>query len=324
MKKTFAALFCVLLTGAALFLAMRKQDERMPQDCKLQFNAMGTTASITFWSVPAPVALEAAQMVRESFQAVTDCANVHDPESELGRLNRLAYDAPFACSNMLWQMILEAERAWHFSGGAFDITVKPLMDLWGFYRKRGSVPAPEEIASAGKKVGFDKLELDKTQKTLRFKVPGMALDLGGIAKGYALDLAAARIGKKIPSGVLDLGGNLKFLSAPPPGKQFYLVGIRNPGDPEKLAPQTLQCAPGTAVSTSGAYERNVVYGGRIYGHIMDPVQGCPPPVEHAATVSCRSATRADWLSTAVFLRGDALAEKAKKTWQDCRVELVKK
>ena len=324
MKKTVTVISAVLILGGALFLAMPKQEPRMPQDCKLQFTAMGTTAAITFLNVPAPVALEAAQTVRETFRLVTECASIHDKKSELSRLNASAYDAPFACSGMLWQMILEAERAWHFSGGAFDITVKPLMDLWGFYRKRGSAPSPEEIASAKQKVGFDKLELDKVRKTIRFKVSGMALDLGGIAKGYALDFAAAQISRKVPSGVLDLGGNLKFLASPPPGKQFYLVGIRDPGKPDQLKQQMLQCAPGTAVSTSGDYERKVVYGDREYGHIMDPQQGCPPRMEHAATVCCTSATRADWLSTALYLRGSGLMEKIKKTWRDCRVELVKK
>ena len=165
---------------------------------------------------------------------------------------------------------------------------------------------------------------NEKKQTIRFSVPGMALDLGGIAKGFALDLAAAQVPGKISYGLLDLGGNLKFLSAPPPGKKAYHVGIKDPGDPENFTGEIMKVLPDFSVSTSGDYERYRVYNGIRYGHIMDPQQGFPPVQNHAVTVSCRQAMRADWLSTAIFLRGEKLAAKARKEIPDCQVIIVKK
>ena len=122
-------------------------------------------------------------------------------------------------------LYFSSEKACFESDGGFDITVKPLMDLWGFYRKRRQLPTAEEISAAKAKAGFDKLKLDHNRRTVQFTVKGMALDLGGIAKGYALDRAAqAVVASGIDCGIIDLGGNLKLLPQTPPGKNFYTIG----------------------------------------------------------------------------------------------------
>lgn len=284
------------------------------------FLTMGTAARFTFYASNPDMLSEMYKTAQESFDDVIRTANLYDPDSELARLNRSAYGKDFVCSDLLWQMILEAEKAFYFSDGSFDITVKPLMDLWGFYRKKQQAPSEKEIRQTLEKVGFKKLILDRKKKTLRFSVDGMALDLGGIAKGFALELAALKLAPFKVRGVLDLGGNLKFLGR---GKT-YRAAIKDPAAPDKLVPQILEVSPGHAVSTSGDYERNVSYGGKTYGHIIDPVKGYPPPGEYSATVVLPSAACADWLSTAVFLRGRTLAEKAEKEMPFCRVILVKK
>lgn len=283
------------------------------------FQTMGTVASFTFEDPDTNMFRKDCMAAGKQFDRVLHVANLYDKTSELVQLNNSAYKREFICSDLLWQMILEAEKAFYFTGGAFDITVKPLMDVWGFYRKKGKIPSDNEIKKALLKVGFNKLRLDKKRKSLRFTVPGMALDLGGIAKGFALDLAAEKISHN-GRGVLDLGGNLKFLG----GKKFYSVGIKNPSSPEKLAQFKIETAPGSAVSTSGDYERYVKYNGKVYGHIIDPVTGYPVSGKFSATVVIPSAARADWLSTSVFLRGKSLADKAQKQFTNCRVILVKK
>ena len=283
------------------------------------FQTMGTVASFTFEEPDSNSFRKDCSAACKQFDRILSVANLYDKNSELVRLNNSAYEKDFICSELLWQMILEAEKAYYFTGNAFDITVKPLMDVWGFYRKKGKIPSDDEIKAALQKIGFNKLRLDKKRKSLRFTVPGMALDLGGIAKGFALDLAAEKIS---PAGrcILNLGGNLKFSG----GKKPFYVGIKNPSSPDKLSQHRIEVPPGFAVSTSGDYERFVKYNGKVYSHIIDPVSGYPVSGKFSATVVIPSAARADWLSTAVFLRGRSLADKAQKHFAGCRVILVKK
>jgi len=309
----------LLLADAWLIFPSSPRDRRE----SFVFRTMGTVACFTWHGTAAPAALKLNEQAAGAFARVVQTANLRDPGSELCRLNAAAGERDFACSPLMWAMLAEARFAWEFSGGAFDITVKPLMDLWGFYRKRGTAPSDREIAEAKKRVGFGKLILDEKRHTVRFGIKGMALDLGGIAKGFALDLAAQAV-PGTAAGVLDLGGNLKFLPAPRKGGGFYKVGIRDPAHPDRLTRHVIEAAPGAAVSTSGDYERNVTYGGKVYGHIMDPATGSPPEVRHAVTVVCPSAMRADWLSTAVFLRGRELADKVEKEIPQSRVVIVGK
>lgn len=319
-KRTQTGFFIALL--AILFVCCvisKSYSSRKTRRESFVFQTMGTVASFTFEAPDMDVFRKDCMAAGKQFDRILHVANLHDKTSELVQLNNSAFKREFICSDLLWQMILEAEKAFYFTDGAFDITVKPLMDVWGFYRKKGKIPSDNEIKEALLKVGFNKLRLDKKRKSLRFTVPGMALDLGGIAKGFALDLAAEKISHS-GRGVLNLGGNLKFLG----GKEFYFVRIKNPSSPEKLAPFRIETAPGSAVSTSGDYERYVKYNGKVYGHIIDPVTGYPVTGKFSATVVIPSAARADWLSTSVFLRGKSLADKAQKYFTNCRVILVKK
>ena len=237
----------------------------------------------------------------ESFAAVEAVANLHDPESELSQLNAQAHLKPFKCSQLLWDILQESRRAWELSDGACDITVKPLMDLWGFYRKTQTAPPEDEIYRCLETCGLEKVQFCDTGKSVYFTVPGMAIDLGGIAKGYALDLAKQRLSAERPdlkNGVIDLGGNLHLL-----GDKSLRVGIKSPSDPEKNA-QVITLTPPLAVASSGDYERFVVLSGKKYGHIIDPGTGYPVQRDYAVSVWCNRAVDSDWLSTTMFLRGN--------------------
>lgn len=269
---------------------------------------MGTLAAFTFYAPPEK-AQAAAKAAQTEFERIIAIANLYDPQSELSRLNASAYHAPFACSDDLWILLQEARQAYEFSGGAFDITAKPLMLLWGFYRKQhpGKLPTQTEIDAARANVGLDKVEFDDENQTVRFTRPGMAIDLGGIAKGYAVDLAAhAAEEQGIRRGVIDLGGNLRLLQ-PPPGLKFYKVGIRDPRKRDQLTEEVLELV-NTAVSTSGDYERFIEIAGKKYGHIMDPATGLPAHHDYSVTVTAPSALLADWLSTTLYLRPELAPE----------------
>ena len=279
---------------------------------------MGTVAAFTLYCPDEETFKTAAAAGIKEFEKVSHLANLYDRNSELSRLNASAYREPFSCSDAMWQLITRAERAFYDSNGGFDITVKPLMDLWGFYRKRQTIPSAKEIASAKTKVGFALLKLDHSRRTVQFSVPGMALDLGGIAKGYALDRAFETVTAcGVNAGVLDLGGNLKLLPAPPPGKKFYTVGIKNPADTSALLQNKLQLSGNSAVSTSGDYERFVIIGNLRCGHIIDPRTGTPAPA-NAVTVTTTSAMDADIFSTTAYLENEKGAEELKARYPDTK------
>ena len=283
-----------------------------PTSYRKFFGTMGTRAGCTFHTADAKLAEAAFQAVEREFDRVTKACNLHDPQSELSRLNRTADKEFFVCSELLWNVLAEARRAHKASNGAFDITVKPLMDLRGFYRKRSKTPSAAEIAETLKRVGMDKVEWDDARHAVRFKTPGMALDLGGIAKGYALDLAAAAVLKLgVRSGVIDLGGNLYLLPEPPPGKKSYRIGIRSPSG-EGDSGEVLELPGGCAVSTSGSYERFVVLDGKRCGHVVDPATGDAPYLNRSATAVAPTGIESDWLSSAAFLRGEKLIPRLEK------------
>lgn len=310
------ALLAMLVSLMVHFAERNEKFERI-------FPIMGTVAKFTFYGTHSSVR-EAAERAFAVFERVEKLCNLYDSESELSRLNAKAAEGPFVCSSELWYLLLEARKAYLFSNGAFDITTKPLMDLWGFYRKRGdSPPSQREVAEARRKVGLDKATFDASARSVRFTVPGMSFDLGGIAKGYAVDLAAEEAGKAgIQRGVIDLGGNLRLLPQPPPGRDFYQIGIRNPQKHGAVLNDVLKLR-GVSLSTSGNYERFSTIGGMRYGHIMNPRNGFPTQDDGSVTVIAPSALLADWLSTAIFLEGETLAERAKSSFKGVSVIIVR-
>ena len=326
-----AALVLILAVAAAVagVLTRARQQRRStltvapkPTVYRRLFKAMGTRAECSFYTADAKQAAAAFDAVRREFDRVTKACNLYDPQSELSRLNREAGQGFFVCSDVLWRILVEARRAHLASDGAFDITVKPLMDLWGFYRKQHKTPSAAEIAATLERVGMDKLEWDDARRAVRFKTPGMALDLGGIAKGYALDLAAAAVLKLgIKSGVIDLGGNLYLLPEPPEGRGSYRVGIRSPsGDGD--SGEVLELPGSCAVATSGSYERFVVLDGKRHGHVIDPATGEAPYLGRSATAVAPTGIESDWLSSAAFLRGDKLIPQLEKAVPGAKLILV--
>ncbi len=310
----------VLLAAAVVFFWSAGSGRIVPsKSWRYSFGAMGTLAGCTFFTTDPAAAEVALAAVQREFDRVTAACNLHDPDSELSRLNREAEQGWFVCSALLWEVLSEARRAHAAGGGAFDITVKPLMDIWGFYRRRNAVPAASELKAALDRTGLERLEWDEARRAVRFSVPGMAVDLGGIAKGYALDLAAAAVvATGVRSGVIDLGGNLFLLPEPPPGKRFYRVGIRSPSG-SGAADEVLELPGGVAVSTSGSYERFVTLGGRRYGHVVDPETGEAPFRRWSVTVVAPSGIMSDWMSSAVFLRGRALASRLEQRFPGVRI-----
>lgn len=223
-------------------------------------------------------------------------------DSEIGRLNALGAGESLACAPATYEVLVAARSLAEVTHGAFDPTIEPLVRAWDL-RGKGRVPEEDEIAEALARVGWDRLRLDENDLTAGFAAPGMAIDLGGIGKGFALDHAFAVLeARGIRRARLNFGGEICAISDGTP----WPVTIADPAD--RLRPVIAFELRDGAVSTSGQSERSFRAKGRAWGHILDPRTGRPVAHPGSVTVVAGSATQADALSTALFVMGRAAGE----------------
>ncbi|MBQ9605347.1 MAG: FAD:protein FMN transferase [Firmicutes bacterium] len=194
--------------------------------------------------------------------------------------------------------------------GAFDISVAPVTEIWGFTDEQYRVPSPEEIKAVLERVGYEKI---KTEGGSIEKPDNALIDLGGIAKGYTSDRVIDVFRQSgINSAIISLGGNVQTLGTKPDGSQWK-VGIQNPEKDENTPFIGVLAVNEKAVITSGAYQRFFEQDGKIYHHIIDPKTGCPAESGIiSATVVSDSGMLADGLSTALFVMG---LENAEEYWR---------
>ncbi|MBT3375608.1 MAG: FAD:protein FMN transferase [Lentisphaerae bacterium] len=276
-----------------------------------EFPIFGTYGRLSFWG-PEDLAEETTDEVVERLQSIHDMSNLFADDSELSRLNATAREEPFVCSDRLWELLGECRRAHQETDGAFDISVGPLMKLWGFHRKRTTLPTEAEIEAARAAVGLENVLFGELTKTVLFRHPDTYLDLGGVVKGYALDQVAEIARKRgIRTGMIDLGGNIFCLNEPPPGKHAYNIGVRNPFDNDALL-ETVGIT-NCAVATSGNYEQFVEVEGKRIHHIIDPRTGYPAEDVAGVTVITPRGIDSDVFSTAIFVEGEKLVHHLRCT-----------
>lgn len=304
----YAVILC--LGGVLAYLAYQRRPAPLlaGPTHEYHFFVFNTACNLQVWDVPGAQANDAFRELNTALQNLHDTINAFAPDSELSRLNQQAHDHPVVCSETLWDMVKAAEEAWRITDGAFDVTVGPLMQIWGFHAPDAALPAEADIAAARQKVGFDKLILDQDRHSVFFPVSGMQLDFGGLAKGYALEASGAILARHdLKVFLLDLGGNiLASPKTPSPGKPFQ-VGIRDPRTPGQLA-ATLDLQ-GACIATSGNYQRFRIVDGKKVGHLMDPRTGRPGDFWAGVTVRTPRGLHSDVFSTAVFIGGADLARR---------------
>ena len=311
-RRTVTGLMLALLLTTATVWAFFVQE----RENSCIFPVMGTVCECRF-EMKERDFKAAVNVVRAAFDEVMKIANLHNRDSELARLNASAHEKPFICSEELYYLLTKSREAYKISGGRFDISVKPLMDLWGFYRKEKRIPNENTLKRTRLLCGLDKVVFDDEKRSVFFPEKGMAFDLGGIAKGYALDSAVRQLaanGITIKRGVLNLGGNLWLFGS----GNLCSIGIKDPSDPQKIKSCITLTSPG-AVSSSGDYERYVVINKEKFGHIIDPISGTPAVRNHAATVFAKKGIDSDWMSTVLFLGGEDIKNKL-----DCQTWIVRK
>lgn len=270
--------------------------------------SMGTVVRV---SAQGNRAEEQVAKVMAELDRLTPLFDRFRPYGDIAALNAAGGDWVVVTPEVL-ELLEEALRLAELSGGAFDPTIAPLVDLWGFVEvdEGGSSPTPiagveppdpVELAEALTAVDYRGVEIDREAGRVRLVIPGQALDLGAVAKGYGADRAAALLRQhSIMRGLIDLGGDVYALGARPDGSPWRL-GIRHPREPGKII--GIVHVSDAAVATSGDYERYFEHEGVRYSHILDPKTGWPAQGLASVTVVAPSGVWADALSTAAFVLG---------------------
>src|SRR5205823_4576390 len=216
--------------------------------------------------------------------------------------NAEAAGHPVSVDPELFDFILQATAYNQDSDGAFDITVGPLMKAWGFFGGEGRPPARDELAAARRHVGSRHVILNRRERTIAFDEPGVELDLGGIAKGYAVDRVVNLLKeRKVAAALISAGGSTIYGLAAPPARDGWDVAIQDPIHAGKIA-TTLQLKD-RALSVAGTSEQFFDAGDVRYSHIMDPRTGSPVQGVLSVAVLTSSGTAGDALDDAFFVLG---------------------
>ncbi len=228
--------------------------------------------------------------------------NLPNPEiSDVYRINHNAGIKPVQVSEDTLLMLEKSQSLAEMSNGGFDVTIGPLMDLWGFGQEQYHLPDADELQSAMALVAYKRLQINKQDKTVFLPEKGMSIDLGGIAKGYATDQAIKKLRQMgIKSALINAGGNVYALGSKPDGSAWS-TGIRDPRNDNGII--AVVKVKDTAVVSSGDYERYFMKDGIRYHHILDSYTGKPARQLIATTVVGPQATEADMLSTTLFVLG---------------------
>lgn len=284
-----------------------------PTRCEFESKHMGTTFRVVLYAPDAATARKAADAAFARVAELDAIMSDYKKNSELMRLcGAFATETGPAVpvSQELFFVLTKAYELSEASDGAFDVTVGPVVQLWRLARRTQRLPDSDELASALSKVGYKKVELDAKKRTVRLLTPGMQLDLGGIAKGYAADEALKLLRQKfgITRALVAASGDITC-GDPPPDKDAWVVAIAPIARGQK--PRTLKLA-NAAVSTSGDLEQFVEIGGVRYSHIVSPKTGLGVTGRRSVTVIARRGITADSMTKAVMLmppgKGLALVE----------------
>ena len=224
------------------------------------------------------------------------------PESALSRLNREAARRPVTVEPELFEFLARSLQYSGESDGAFDITVGPLMKVWGFFDGEGRLPASGELAQARRRVGYRHVRLNLADRTVRFDVDGVEIDLGGIAKGYAVDRAVAVLAAHdVTAALVSAGGSTVHASGAPPGLDAWDIHVQDPVAPGKVA--FTVALRDRAMSIAGSTEKYFEAGGARYSHIMDPRTGRPVQGILSVVAIAATGTEADALDNVLFVKG---------------------
>ncbi len=301
-RNALTRLVCALLC-AALMLPLAACGET--KESRRTIFAMDTTMTLVAYGKNREEGLASAESVIKSMDSMLD---PELPSSTVYAINH-ANGENVVVPGQVADMLSAAQTVYKQSGGALDLSVYPLLKLWGFIDNRTRVPYDSEILDELSRLCFDQLVLTPfpSSGTFTVSMPSYGeISFGAVAKGCAADKAIeAMRASGVTSGIISLGGNVQTLGLKPDGTQWR-VGIEDPNNPGNSYVGVINVGE-TAVVTSGSYQRYFtdITTGRTYHHILQPTSGYPVSNNLvSATVICRNGTMADCLSTAMFVLGE--------------------
>lgn len=272
--------------------------------------AMGTKFEIRMYGTEGMSSFALQDIAEEAFAAIDDLeARISrwQPGSQTSLINREAGGEPVRVTQEWIDLFNVARTISQETDGAFDPTVLPLIQAWKQFEADQHIPSDEELVAVIARVGIDKAVVDESTTTVQLLEPGMALDFGGIGKGFALDMAARMLKRHGIDRALLNGGTSSIVAlGAPPGDAGWTVNLAHPADEaEKVATFT---ARDMYISTSSALGKGVVIDGQLLGHILDPQSGRPSVGLESVTVIAKNAATADALSTAFYVMGQTKAK----------------
>jgi thiamine biosynthesis lipoprotein len=271
----------------------------------LSGTVFGTSWHLTYLPKPDGPSPEDVQAVlSEAFDVVNQSMNHYDPNALISRFNALAPNTPLEVDWDFALVLTEALRVNERTNGAYDVTVSPLANLWGFGPEGPkAIPTPEQISEAQARVGVDKLVWDSSTRTLAKTHAGVALDFSSIAKGYGVDLGADALRELgLTDFMFDIGGELQLAGSSPRG-DAWRIAIEAPREGSGSIEAALSLTD-TGVATSGDYRNYFEHEGERYSHLIDPRTGWPIKEDVVSvTVIAGSTAIADAWATALMVLG---------------------
>jgi thiamine biosynthesis lipoprotein len=278
---------------------------------------MGTRIHVELWAGTRATGEADIDAVMREMQRIDLAMSTYKPTSEVSRVNARAARAPLRISRELFDLLCTAVEYSRITDGAFDVTYASVGFMYDFHRRLK--PTAAQIEAALPAVNYRNLELDPKRRTIHFTREGVRIDLGGIAKGYAVDRGITILqARGIRHALVSAGGDSRII-----GDRFgkpWVVGIRHPDHKEQVIARIPLVD--TAISTSGDYERYFDENGVRYHHIIDPATGRPASKVRSATILAPTATRTDGLSKTAFVLGPEAALEIYNRLEDVDAILV--
>ncbi len=321
-KRPHILLVAGFSVGLVLASSCSQASEKIVEDSKF---FMGTVVQIKVSIDPVKYgearAKDAINKAFDEIKRIEDIYSVYKDTSEISRINRLKKNETLQITDEAFNLIRKTLDYSERTDGAFDITVKPLVDLWANARKIKKLPDEYELKSVLGRVGYQNVVLDEAIRTIHFKKESMGIDLGGAAKGYATDRAIRALEDSgIKNALVASGGDMYCLGKKS-AREPWKVGIRHPRGKDRIFLEIL--LKEKAISTSGDYERYFILDGKRYSHIIDPRTGYPIGDDIvSASVIAPDSTTSDILATAMCILGEKGFDMIKKESGGIDVVLV--
>jgi len=290
------------LTLAILLAMAAPRADASPKRFEFTGIEMAVPVRVVLYAENDTIAKSASKAALARFRELNAVMSDYDPTSEVRRLSATSGSGQSVkVGNDLWLVLRRSKDLAKQSGGAFDVTVGPVVRLWRRARRQEELPKPERIAQEKTAVGHRYMELDESARTVRLTRPDMWIDLGGIAKGYAIDAALEVLADHgIDSALVDAGGDIGLGDAPP-DRPGWVIGV---AAPERDArPSIFLSLSNVAIATSGDSWQFVEIEGKRYSHLVDPSTGIGLTDHSSVTVIARDAMTADGLASAVSVLG---------------------